>query len=239
MDVSLIIPFYNEKSIIDTTLCTAHSYLQKHFTSFELIMADDGSDDGGSDLLEKRRELDFILMKSPVNMGKGYVVKNAVLLSTGKYVFYTDADLPYDLSNIQRCIGLFYHCEADVVAGLRSKERSGYTGGRRFLSNAFSSLATGFLPLPVTDTQCGFKAFHAEAAKRLFSMCSIHDFGFDMEMIYLAGMLGLKVLPLSLEMKNEIRPSRVSPFSDSVKMAFDVLKVKVNSATGKYKTHEE
>jgi dolichyl-phosphate beta-glucosyltransferase len=85
----------------------------------------------------------------------------------------------------------------------------------------------------VEDTQCGFKAFRADAAKAIFTRQRLDGFGFDVEVLYLARRLGypIRVVPLHWEHKEN---SRVAPLRDTLAMLTDVLRVRLNGWRGRY-----
>jgi len=85
----------------------------------------------------------------------------------------------------------------------------------------------------IEDSQCGFKAFRADAARAIFSRQRIAGFGFDVEVLYLARRLGypVRVVPLRWEHKEN---SRVAPIGDTLGMLSDVLRVRFNDWRGRY-----
>jgi dolichyl-phosphate beta-glucosyltransferase len=85
----------------------------------------------------------------------------------------------------------------------------------------------------VEDSQCGFKAFSAEAARAIFERQRIDGFGFDVEVLFLARRLGypIRVVPLRWEHKEN---SRVAPIRDTLSMMSDVLRVRWNAGRGVY-----
>ena len=92
-----------------------------------------------------------------------------------------------------------------------------------------------FLATGLADTQCGFKAFNASAAKEIFRRVTIDGFGFDVEMIYIARKLKYSIQPVAVQMIDRHRASRVRLVEDSVKMFINLFTVRWLDWQGKYK----
>ena len=93
-----------------------------------------------------------------------------------------------------------------------------------------------------SDTQCGFKAFKTESAKKLFSKLQVYKpreissaftGAFDVEILFIANKMKLKVAEVPIHWKH-VETSRVSPWKDSIHMAIDVLNIRLNDLMGKY-----
>jgi dolichyl-phosphate beta-glucosyltransferase len=225
--LSLIIPAYNEESVISDTANAAVTALSESFDDWELILVDDGSTD---DTLRKLRKYEgekvHIISYSP-NRGKGYAVKRGMLAAKGELIFYTDADLAYGLNKVATAAGIFKSTDADIVAGSRKLDRDAYNKYppvRRLMSNCFALGAKAISGMSF-DTQCGFKGFKREAARSVFSRCEEERFAFDFEIMLTAKMLGLKVTEIPVRIINH-RGSKVNIIRDSLRMARDVMRIK-------------
>jgi glycosyltransferase involved in cell wall biosynthesis len=116
--VSVIIPVFNEeRTVIQILERVAEQSIEG--VEFERIVIDDGSKDGTVELLEARPELFERLIKSPVNKGKGAVVKLGLAKASGEYVLFQDADLEYDPADYKKLLGPVLRFQADVVLGSR------------------------------------------------------------------------------------------------------------------------
>jgi dolichyl-phosphate beta-glucosyltransferase len=83
------------------------------------------------------------------------------------------------------------------------------------------------------DTQCGFKGFTARAAETCFPRQTLDGFSFDAELLHIAAMQGLRVDEVPVRWLNSPK-SRVNPLTDSTRMFLDLLRVRANTAAGRY-----
>ncbi len=201
INLSVIVPAYNEQDRLGPQLGSVLDYLDKNFPNYELIIVDDGSKDQTAKSVaeaiktEKRSKL---ISYSP-NRGKGFAVRTGVLASHGENVLFMDADLSTPLSEIPRILELLEN--ADIVIGSRGRENDKVTKKaplfRQLASRIFDQIKYLLVGLRrFKDTQCGFKAFKGDVARNLFSKCQIDRFMFDAEVLYLAEKSNLKILEM-------------------------------------------
>lgn len=129
----------------------------------------------------------FSYIDSPVNQGKGGALRDAVRLTTGKWVIYTDADYPYLIENAVEMFHLLSSDAADVVVGVRDEQYYDQLPlGRKIFSLSLKVMNYLFFPqLKVKDTQSGLKGFN-QKGKEVFLKTRIPAFLFDMEFLVLA-----------------------------------------------------
>jgi dolichyl-phosphate beta-glucosyltransferase len=229
--VSVVIPAYNEASTIGATLEVLCDYFRATGLSCELIVVDDGSTDGTSEMLAERTQTDTSMrvIRLPTNQGKGAAVRRGVMEAKGEVIAFIDADLPYRVQNLGDAIAMVQAESTDIAIGARdlpeSEHDSSYPLRRRILGRTFSVVVQMFLVPGIPDTQCGLKAFSSYAAKVLFSEARLCGFGFDFEILYLANKYGFRVerLPVSMSHRHE---SKVRLVRDSVHMLLDVYRVR-------------
>ncbi len=191
MKVSVVIPAYNEEKTIKNTLISYAGFLKNSFDEFELIAVNDGSTDG---TLREITSSDCAKVISySQNRGKGYAVKRGVLMATGDYIFFTDADCSFAPDNIKHAVLIMEKGLAKGVVGIRENRDSEYSLSRRILSDGLKKLLGMTLKIDSSDSQCGFKGFDKRTAKYLFSRMKIFDFGFDIEIMYLAKKLRIQL----------------------------------------------
>lgn len=230
-EISLIIPAYNEAAVIAQTVEDADDFLKTHFSSYEVIVVDDGSTDGTAFLALSKRKAKVISYLP--NQGKGYAIRRGVHAAKGKYIFYMDADRAYPFSYILD--GIILLKEADVVIGSRylcAAKYNPYPFHRRILSRSFAYLVDKSLHLDVTDTQCGFKAFRSDAAKTIFSLSKVNDFSFDVEALYIARQLGYQIKELPVSMQCFGNCTKVKAIRDSAKMFQQVRNIRRRNNEG-------
>ncbi len=231
MKLTLVIPMYNESSIINSTLEAVSSFMAAHWgDDCEVIFSDDGSVD------DCRSRVDAFggICRSvgyPQNQGKGAAVRNGVLAAKGDIVIFTDCDLAYGLDVVKTAVELFdRNPDAQLVIGSRNLTSDGYEGYtfiRKLASKLYIkclALAAGFR---LSDSQCGFKGLRRETAREIFEKCEVNGFAFDFEVLIRASKLGKKILEMPVKVINH-RESKVHVLSDSVKMLRDIAKIKKN-----------
>lgn len=230
MKVSLIIPMYNESSIIDGALDTFYNFLKGKYEDFELIFVSDGSTDGCGSPVKALSESDprVRLCEYSPNRGKGYAVRTGMLAATGDIRIFTDCDNAYGEEAVGRLADEMAKGEYDIIVGSRNLSSDGYEGYtkiRKIASKAYIktiSVAAGF---KLSDSQCGIKGFTAEAAKRVFDNATVDRWAFDLEAIMIANKLNLKIGEMAVKVINH-RESKVHVLSDSIKMLRDVRRIK-------------
>ena len=230
MKISLVIPMYNESSIIDEALETFSSYMAQTFEDWELIFVDDGSADGCGNAVEAAHEKDnrIRLCRYVPNHGKGYAVRTGVLAAQGDLILFTDCDNAYGTEALGKLAQTLSDSGADIVVGSRNLSSDGYEGYtplRKLASKTYIkviSIAAGF---KLSDSQCGIKGFRHDIAKKIFSNCEVDRFAFDLEVILIAMKLGAKIAEMPVKIINH-RESTVHVLRDSVKMLRDVRKMK-------------
>jgi dolichyl-phosphate beta-glucosyltransferase len=231
MKISLIIPMYNESSIINEAIETFGGYMEKTFEDWELIFVDDGSSDGCADAVKAIENGRIKLISYTPNRGKGYAVRSGMLAASGDIAVFTDCDNAYGTDVIAEMYKMFETTDADVIVGSRNLDKSGYEGYtfmRRVASKTYIkmiSLVAGFSKYRLSDSQCGFKGFRVEAAKKIFSNCEVDRFAFDLEAIMIAAKCGYKFDQMPVKIINH-RESKVNVVKDAVKMLSDVNKMK-------------
>lgn len=230
MKTSLVIPMYNESSIIEDAVRTYASYLEGRFEDWELIFVDDGSADGCGDVVLAAHENDerIRLCRYTPNRGKGYAVRTGVLAAQGDLILFTDCDNAYGEEAIGRLADNLTDSGADIVVGSRNLSKDGYEGYtvfRKLASKTYIKVIAVAAGFKLTDSQCGIKGFRADIAKKIFSNCEVDRFAFDLEVIMIATKLGAQIKEMPVKIINH-RESTVHVLGDSVKMLRDVYRMK-------------
>jgi len=229
--LSVVIPTYNEAARVLKTLAAIQKYLAAQSYAYEVLVADDGSLDTTLALVSGMAadwpQLRWVA--NPTNRGKGAVVKEGVLVATGDYILFTDADNATPIEQVQK---LFPYIEQyPIVTGSRhcpgAKIHIPQARHRAILSR-LSNLLIRWLAVPgVYDTQCGFKLFRREPAQEIFSRVTINRFGFDFEALAIAKVLGYQFKEVGIDWYND-GASKVRAGRDALRTLRDLLKVKRN-----------
>lgn len=228
--VSIVIPAYNEEKRIGKTLEKVLAYLAGKNYDSEIIVVDDGSTDETQKIIKGFPVNGKIrLITNEKNEGKGSAVRKGVLEATGKYIFFTDADLSTPIEELEKFIKHSEEGGYDVVIGSRSIKGADILVHQPFyremMGKIFNKIVRLFAIRGFIDTQCGAKLFRHAAAKKIFSLQKLSSFAFDVEVLYIAKKLGFKIYEIPVKWMNS-ETSRVRLISDSVKMFRDVLKIR-------------
>jgi dolichyl-phosphate beta-glucosyltransferase len=237
-DLSIVIPAYNEEFRIVATVRDIVEYCRAGTRCFEVILVDDGSQDGTTRvsrlLAEELREVRLIRLAA--NHGKGYAVRTGVINAVGRTILFADADGATPISEIERLENAL-DGGADVAVGSRALRASGIQVEaklyRHLIGRTFHFLVEWLADCRVKDTQCGFKLFQSPAAHDLFSRMRMHGFSFDVEVLMMARQRGYRVAEVPVNWTHQ-PGSKIRLTRDSVRMACDLLRIRTHSLTGKY-----
>lgn len=227
MDLSLIIPAYNEAARIGRSLEAALDYFASVSYSWEIVVVDDGSDDDTVARVASYIPRGVRLLEQERNRGKGAAVRRGMLESGGDLRVFTDADLSTPIEELGPM--LEHLREYDVAIGSRAIDRSRVEVHQPWYRETMGKIFNLFvrsLAVPgISDTQCGFKGFRAEAAGEVFSRAKIDGFSFDVEALYIARRLGYAILEFPVRWINDDR-STVNPVTDSIRMFGELMKIR-------------
>jgi len=221
-------------------------YLTKRKSSFEVIIVDDGSDDGGVEFIREFAldHKEFVLIENK-HMGKAGAVTSGMLQAKGKIRLFSDMDQATPIEALDKLLP-FFDQGYDVVIGSRAGRREGSPLIRQFISRAQVILRKLIVGLPqLSDTQCGFKMFRGELAETLFKRVKvIHNgfktisgsnvtSGFDIELLYIADKMGAKIKEVPVKWLY-VETRRVNPVKDSIQGVMDLVTIKQNALKGMY-----
>jgi dolichyl-phosphate beta-glucosyltransferase len=226
--ITLIIPMYNESSIIADTAKTVSEYMQKNFDSYEVLFADDGSLDGSGNIVRKLQLPNVRVVGYEKNRGKGCAIRTGMLEAQGEIVMFTDADLAYGTEVIKRVYDTLSASDANMLIGSRNLSEDGYEGYtllRKLMSKIYIKVLCVVGGFKLSDSQCGCKAYKGEAVKEIFGRCKVDGFAFDFESILWAQKLGYKIVEMPVKIVNH-RESTVNVVKDTVRMLGDLRKMK-------------
>jgi len=205
-EISIIIPAYNEEEKIEEIIRRVANVISKVTEEYELIIVDDGSEDGTYDKAVKISAQDerVKVLRNGRNVGKGYAVKHASKHVTGKTVTVVDADMEIDPEQIRQYITILK--EYDMCIASKRHPKSVYRAPvvRKMLSIAFNKLVRLMTGVKFADTQTGLKAVRAEPFKKIMDTILVKRYAYDVEMLAVAQLLKLKIaeLPVKIEQKS-------------------------------------
>ncbi|SFQ84056.1 dolichyl-phosphate beta-glucosyltransferase [Hymenobacter arizonensis] len=210
MELSLIIPAFNEAQRIGPTLQRVHRFLAARPASFEIIVVDDGSTDDTVALVTALAgELPGLhVLCSPANRGKGHAVRRGMLVATGRVRLFSDADGSTPIDELDPLLQALT-AGADIAIGSRYLAASRVTRPQPWFRRVWSRLVNRVVQrvlLPgVADTHCGFKAFTAAAAEQTFTACTVDGWSFDLEVLARARADGLRIQEVPVRWENDER----------------------------------
>jgi dolichyl-phosphate beta-glucosyltransferase len=222
--LTVVLPCYNEAERLPGTLRALLAHLSGGPGEVEVLVVDDGSTDATVEVAEAAAAVDRrvrVLSYRP-NRGKGSAVRTGMLAAQGDRVVFTDADGSYSPSDLDRIVAALGH--APVAIGSRARVVSGPMG-RRAASRVFNLAIRGALGLPFGDTQSGLKGFRRAAAQQIFRRARVDGFAFDVEVLWLAGQLGLEVTEVHVQAM-ERQGSKVQMVADALEMLGEVWTVR-------------
>lgn len=225
VDLSVIIPAYNEALRLGPTLDRVAGYLAARGIDHEILVIDDGSSDGTAALALGHPAAAVRLLRQPRNLGKGAALRRGVAESRGRRVLLTDADLSTPIEELERLEDRL-EAGADLAIGSRGLEDSDVRRAQPIYRELMGRTFNGIIRLlgvrGVSDTQCGFKLLSGAVARELFPFLAIDGFAYDVELIWLARRRGLRVDEVGVAWINS-PDSRVHPVFDSIAMLRDVV----------------
>lgn len=244
--ISIVIPAYNESARLGRTLDRVLNFIGQQEWDAEVVVVDDGSSDGTAEIVRAYAQKYEIvrLVQNPgnrgkgysVRRGKGYSVRNGVLNARGAIVLFTDADLSSPIEEAPKLIEAL-DAGADIAIGSRwvrsELQTQRQSVARQVMGRVFNMLLRVLLRLDFKDTQCGFKAFRRSAAKALFPLQKIEGWGFDPEILFLAGRMGFKVAEVPVVWAHD-EGTRINPVSDGSKMVLEMMRIRWFAIAGKY-----
>ena len=245
MTLSVVIPMYNERAVIAGTLRALAEALEKTasaavsgedapFERYEILVSDDGSDDGSGGIVRETGKTlslphgSLRLLTSRENHGKGRAVRDGMRAAKGELRLFTDSDLAYGTDVIAAMAAEARRTGADVLIGSRAADPDGYAGyplPRRLASRAYRALVARAAGIRCSDSQCGCKLFTGKAAGEIFSRTGTDGWAFDLEALLLADRLGFSVGEFPVRVLNH-RASKVRLLRDGVKMAVQIARIR-------------
>jgi dolichyl-phosphate beta-glucosyltransferase len=235
--LSIVIPAYNEEARIGSTIRTLQADLPRDIGRFEIRVVDDGSLDGTVRVVQALAAEDpRVVLQHEPHRGKGGAVRAGLLAATGALRFMCDADLSMPIQELPRFLAVV-PSRCDIAIGTREGEgarRVGEPGHRHTMGRVFNWLVRSSGLAGGQDTQCGFKMFTADAVHAIFPWTRIEGWAMDIEVLYIAMLRGLRVEEIPIEWHYRDR-SQVSPVADSLRMARDVAKIRLNALRGLYR----
>ncbi len=249
--LSVVIPAYNESKRLPLTLINVDKNLSARDYSYEIIVVNDGSTDSTADIVTRFSKIikNLRLIDNMENHGKGWVVRQGMLSARGSWRLFMDADNSTTIDQFDAMVPFFSAGGGsafgekesfDVVIGSRALKGSRLEPPQpiiKRLLGKFGNLIIQIIALKgFKDTQCGFKCFSEEATEAVFRRAKINRWGFDVEILLLAKMLGFTIKEIPVRWVNDARSS--VGWRGYFSTLLDVVKIKIWVILKKYNQKE-
>jgi dolichyl-phosphate beta-glucosyltransferase len=243
---SLVLPVYNAGPRLDQTLRAVAAWLEEHDEAWELILVDDGSRDASVGILDRFMEehaaSDVRLIRFDANRGKGFAVRVGLHRARGEFALFADCDLAYPLANLDRLVARL-EGGADAAIACRVAPESTYLirpsffpylFTRHVVGRVFSRLCNAITLPRLRDTQAGLKGFRNSALRPVLPRLRLDGFTFDVELLRALLDRGARVEEVPVDFRYDNEPTTLEFARDAMRMARDLLRVRVWSRRGVY-----
>lgn len=248
--ISYIIPVYQAESFIYNNLDLFMKFCSdSNPIHSEIIIVNDGSRDKTHETIEdyiskNKHPVPIRYINLPRNVGKGLALKKAVESAHGRYLIFTDCDLPYSFKDIKLMAHNLINNGANVVIASRMHRDSiykirssnlSYIYVRHTAGRLFNKIVNLFTDLNIEDTQAGLKGFDRETAILLFSKMTVKGFCFDVDILTCAKENKKKITIIPVEHNYDSEMSTISFLKHGTKMLFDLIRIFSKRITGYYR----
>lgn len=210
MNLSIIIPAYDEAMRLPATLQRILAFTPSLRGRVQVIVVDDGSTDQTADAV-KRASPDIVLLRHAMNCGKGAAVRTGMLAATQEWRLLCDADLSTPIEDVLKLWAV--HDGADVIIGSRRAAGAVITKRQswwKVLLGQLGNVLIRMMLVPgIRDSQCGFKLFH-QKTRPIFERLRTKRFGYDFELLWLARQSGYVIREVPVTWQNDTL-SKVRP----------------------------
>jgi len=239
LDLSIVIPAFNEEHRLPKTLDRVIAYLQTRADRAEIVVVDDGSTDATPRIVRDygQKYAGLRLISNGGNRGKGFSVRHGMLEAHGHIALFSDADLSTPIEEADKLLAAVCDQGYDAAIGSRAVDRSlievHQSAIREQAGIFFNRMVRWIMGIDFSDTQCGFKAFRRDPSRIIFEQQRVERFGFDPEILFLAKRHGLRVAEVPVRWSHD-SATKVNVLVDGVRMFFELLLVRWNAIRGFY-----
>jgi len=239
LELSIVVPAFNEEQRLPKTLQSIRAYLKCRSLRAEVLVVNDGSTDATAKVVELSQKCfpELHLISNDRNRGKGFSVRQGMLAARGEIALFTDADLSAPIEEADKLLAALREGAYDGAIGSRALDRRlievHQSVFRERAGILFNRMVRWLTSLPFEDTQCGFKAFRRERVRVIFEQQRTDGFGFDPEILFLAQLAGLRIAEVPVRWAHN-PATKVNLMRESVRMFVDLLAVRWNVWMGRY-----
>jgi len=201
-------------------------------------VADDGSTDETAAVAEgfQPRHSSLRVLRQP-HRGKGGAVKAGMLAASGENLFLCDADFSMPVTELAKFLPLLQGAYDVAIASREGPlaRRIGEPSYRHLMGRVFNLIVRIFAVPELQDTQCGFKCFRRDVARKVLALQTIDTWGFDVEVLFIARKYGFRIAEVPIDWYYSAS-SKINPIRDTVNMFREVLQVRWNDIQGRYRS---
>jgi dolichyl-phosphate beta-glucosyltransferase len=237
---SVIIPAYDEERRMPASLERVTAFIQKQLYPIEVIVVDDGSQDGTAAIVEGFAEkYPFVTLVRNPHSGKGAAIRTGIARGQGQYLVVSDTDLSVPIEELPKFLPPVLDSYDVAIASreVQGAQRINEPYYRHLMGRVYNLLVRLVAVPGIQDTQCGFKAFRREVAREIFPFQTIEGWGFDVEILFIARRFGYQVVEVPVVWYYGAE-SKVSPVKDTIGMFAELLQVRRNARQGLYDRRE-
>ena len=221
VDLSFVIPAYNEEIFIEDTLGLLDLAVKERRVHYEIVVVDDGSQDKTyiKALNYSKNNGHVKVIRYERNTGKGFAIKTGVMESTGDAVIFIDGDMDIDLNTISKYVEALSNADMVIASKLHPNSNVSMPLSRKMLSRTFNALVRILTGFKLKDTQVGLIVMKRGAVDKIFPHLAVKRYAFDVELLALANLYGLKIveMPVKLNIDSPFKPK------DAWRMFIDLL----------------
>jgi dolichol-phosphate mannosyltransferase len=213
VEVSFVIPAYNEEDFIEDTLVSIDAIVMNKNLSYEILVVNDGSADKtlakAKDYAGKNGHVRVVSYSK--NVGKGFAVKTGFMKAMGNVVFFADSDLEIDLRKISDYIEALHHGDIVIASKKHGDSQVDVPISRKIMSECFNIMVRLLTGVRLKDTQSGLKAMRKSAFADIFPRLAVKRYAFDVELLAVANLYGLKVveMPINIKLEAKFKPREI------------------------------
>jgi glycosyltransferase involved in cell wall biosynthesis len=208
-DLSFVFPVFDEEHNIGAVIESARAIGARLARDFVVVVVDDGSRDRSASIIDDwaTRDPRVRAVHHAANVGYGAALRSGLREARGALVFFSDADLQFDLAELEHLIA--HSRDFDIVAGYRSPRRDPWP--RLLIARVWASIVRGLFGLQVRDIDCAFKLFHRRVVDEL-PLASVGAF-INTELLVRARAAGFRIhqVPVSHRRRRYGRQSGARP----------------------------
>lgn len=235
VDISIIIPAYNEAIRLPPYLKEVVDYFVQQGEAFEVLIVDDGSTDNTCEIVlhDPMRRSYVRLLRHDRNHGRGKALLTGIQSARGRLILYADADGATPIAEEAKLRAAIEQ-GADIAIGSRAwnkgKAKAARSMGRKTLSSLYYAVLRPFIALPVLDAMCGFKMWRSAVGCGALSKCQERHWMLDVEFLAIAAALGYRISEVPVEWF-ERSGSKVRLIRDAFQVVLGIWRIRRSVAS--------